>query len=132
MHRSMHTELPVCTGLESYVTFKILFVLEALACGITSFSACRGMSRFSRSHPFLHLEVVRKFILELHRGLCETNQTSAMFAKSVSQRILQVFLLSLLNLARAPLSLNSCNTLNFLFSRNSYFIRFVPWCAKLN
>lgn len=49
MHRSMHTELPICTGLESYVTFKILFVLEALACGITSLSACRGMSRFSRS-----------------------------------------------------------------------------------
>lgn len=82
---------------------------------------------FSRARPVCPLTVRggQKFqITGLQRVLSKANQTFAMFAKPPAPRGLQVFLLSSLTLARAPFSLNSCNTLNFLFTRNAYFC----WC----
>lgn len=82
---------------------------------------------FSRARPVCPLTVRggQKFqITGLQRVLSKANQTFAMFAKPPAPRGLQVFLLSSLTLARAPFSLNSCNTLNFLLTRNTYFC----WC----
>lgn len=106
-------------GLESYITFLIWLFCRLVPGASHPSVLAEGRVGLADHVLFLHLEVVRKFILELHRGLCETKQTFTMFAKSAAQRVLQVFLLSLLNLARATFSLNSCSTLNFLFTRNS-------------